>query len=88
MACLAKLTKPMIRRNLRLKISEWPRVKALRFKSTSLETIFFPIKVENGNQAHLDNYNNNVHFEGVRFICGPHLAIIGPSEARADLMAR
>ena len=21
---------------------------------------------------------------GVRFICGPHLAIIGPSEARAD----
>ena len=33
-------------------------------------------------------YNNNVHFEGVRFICGPHLAIIGPSEARADLMAR
>ena len=33
-------------------------------------------------------YNNNVHFEGVRFICSPHLAIIGPSEARADLMAR
>ena len=33
-------------------------------------------------------YNNNVHFEGVRFICGPHLAIIGPSEASADLMAR
>ena len=33
-------------------------------------------------------YNNNVHFEGVRFICGPHLAIIGPSEARADLMPR
>ena len=33
-------------------------------------------------------YNNNVHFEGVRFICGPHLAIIGPSETRADLMAR
>ena len=33
-------------------------------------------------------YNNNVHFEGIRFICGPHLAIIGPSEARADLMAR
>ena len=31
---------------------------------------------------------NNVHFEGVTFICGPHLAIIGPSEARADLMAR
>ena len=28
-------------------------------------------------------YYNNVHFEGVRFICGPHLAIIGPSEARA-----
>ena len=34
------------------------------------------------------HYNNNVHFEGVRFICGPHLAIIGPSEARADLMTR
>ena len=33
-------------------------------------------------------YNNNVHFKGVRFICGPHLAIIGPSEARANLMAR
>ena len=38
---------------------------------------------------HTDEYyNNNVHSEGVRFICGPHLAIIGPSEARADLMAR
>ena len=33
-------------------------------------------------------YNNNVHFNGVRFICGPRLVIIGPSEARADLMAR
>ena len=33
-------------------------------------------------------YNNNIHFESVRFTCGPHLAIIGPSEARADLMAR
>ena len=33
-------------------------------------------------------YNNNVHFSGVRFICDPHLAIIGSSEARADLMAR
>ena len=33
-------------------------------------------------------YNNNVHFEGIRLICGPHLAIISPSEARADLMAR
>ena len=27
-------------------------------------------------------YNNNVHFEGVRFICGPHLAIIGPRESK------
>ena len=25
--------------------------------------------------------NNNVHFKGVTFICGPHLVIIGPSEA-------
>ena len=33
---------------------------------------------------HENKYNNNVRFEGVRFICGPHLAIIGPSEARAD----
>ena len=33
-------------------------------------------------------YNNNVHFEGVRFICGPHIAITGPSEAGTDLMAR
>ena len=33
-------------------------------------------------------YNNNVYFKGVRFIFGPNLAIIGPSEARADLMAR
>ena len=33
-------------------------------------------------------YDNNVHFEGVRCICGPHLVIIGPSEARTDLMAR
>ena len=33
-------------------------------------------------------YNNNAHFEGARFISGPHLAIIGPSEARANLMAR
>ena len=32
--------------------------------------------------------NNNVHFKGVRFICGPHLAIVGPSEARAELMTR
>ena len=31
------------------------------------------------------HYDNNVHFKGVRFICDPHLAIIGPSEARADL---
>ena len=31
---------------------------------------------------------NIVHFEGVRFICSPHFVIIGPSEARADLMAR
>ena len=30
-------------------------------------------------------YYNNVHFEGIRFLCGPHLAIIGPNEARADL---
>ena len=36
-----------------------------------------------GNLANC-HYNNNVHFEGVRFICGPHLAIIGPSGARAD----
>ena len=28
-------------------------------------------------------YNNNVHFKDVRFICSPHLAIIGPSEAMA-----
>ena len=33
-------------------------------------------------------YDNNVHFEGVRFICGLHLVIIGLSKARADLMAR
>ena len=26
----------------------------------------------------------NVYFKDVRFIGGPHLAIIGPSEARAD----
>ena len=36
-------------------------------------------------QAEIDN---NVHLKGIRFICGPHLAIIDPSEARADLMAR
>ena len=45
--------------NLQLKISEWPQVKALGIKSTSLETIFFPLKEENQNsylnQAHLDN---------------------------------
>ena len=33
-------------------------------------------------------YDNNVHFEGTRFICNPHLAIIGRSEARANLMVR
>ena len=40
--------------------------------------ISFPFKVE---------YDNYVHFEGVRFICDPHLVIIGPSEGRVDLMA-
>ena len=33
-------------------------------------------------------YDYNVHFDRVRFICDPHLVIIGPSEARADLTAR
>ena len=33
-------------------------------------------------------YDNNVQFEGVRFICSLHRVIIGQSEARADLMAR
>ena len=33
-------------------------------------------------------YDNGVHFDGVRFIFGPHLAIIGPREARADLMPK
>ena len=33
-------------------------------------------------------YDNNVHFDGVRLICGPHLVIVGLSETRADLMAR
>ena len=33
----------------------------------------------------VEQYDNKVHFEGVRFICGPHLVIIGPSEARVDL---
>ena len=33
-------------------------------------------------------YDNTVHFEGVRLICGPHLVIIGLSEARADLLVR
>ena len=55
----------------------------------------FKYEVDSFNLYIIDNYvkdydreyNNNVHFEGVRFICGPHLAIIGPSEARADLMA-
>ena len=46
----------------------------------------------NGNQAlvilFVLYHDNNVHFEGVRFICGPHLVIIGQSQARADLMAR
>ena len=45
----------MICRNFRLKIAEWPQVKALCVKSTSLETIFFPVKEENRNQAHIDN---------------------------------
>ena len=27
------------------------------------------------------SYDNNVHFEGVSFISGPHLVIIGPSGA-------
>ena len=39
-------------------------------------------------EGYSHQYNNNVHFEGVRFICGPHPAIIGQGEARADLMAR
>ena len=33
-------------------------------------------------------YDNNIHFEGIRFICGMHLVIIGLSEARANLMTR
>ena len=40
------------------------------------------MKTTNADDA--GEYNNNVHFKGVRLICGPHLAIIGPSEARVD----
>ena len=35
-----------------------------------------------------DHINSEVHSEGVKFICCPHLIIIDPGEVRADLMAR
>ena len=31
-----------------------------------------------------NEYDNNVHFEGVRFICGPHLVIIDIGKIRAS----
>ena len=31
-----------------------------------------------------NEYGNNVHFEGVRFICGPHLVIIHIGKIRAS----
>ena len=55
--------------------------KTSRQSWTSIKTI-----QEKEKMAHY--CNNNVHFKGVRFSCGPHLAINGPGEARADLMAR
>ena len=62
----------------------------LRLYRRWVRTFFcFALQIDRS-QSLLGNlyYNNNVHFEGVRFICCPHLDIIGPSEARADLMAR
>ena len=42
--------------------------------------------LEHSKDSFLIYYNNNVHVEGIRFICGPRLVIIGLSERRVDLI--
>ena len=64
-------------------LNELPK-KRMKNKYSSSSILQIDIAKNHNLAKEAIKYNN----KGVRFIYGAHLAIIGPSEARTDLMAR